>query len=55
MKVCIHMEFGEGDWTTYDHIVLSGETIEDIRRQAAQAIEKRKPAHYWSEELEAHA
>ena len=48
MKFRIHFEWPDG---TEDNIVITGETIEDIRAQAKEEVEKRGGKNPWSEEL----
>jgi hypothetical protein len=47
MRFRIHFTVGN----TNDSIVVAGDSIEEIREQAASEIEKRGGSNPWSEEL----
>ena len=49
MKFEIHFEHIDG---STDSIILSGDSIAEIQQQAAAEVDKRKPADYWSEQVE---
>jgi len=48
MKFRIHFEWPDG---TEDSLVLSGETIDEIREKARVEIEERSGKNTWSEEI----
>ncbi len=48
MKFKIHFEYDGHD---PDFIILSGDIIEDIQKEASIELLKRRPINYWSEEI----
>lgn len=49
MQFKIHFELSDG---SDDSIILSGDTVEDIRAVANDEIEKRGGKNPWSEEIQ---
>lgn len=49
MKFEIHFEHMDG---STDSIVLSGDSVEEIQKQARAEVSKRDPVDYWSERVE---
>jgi hypothetical protein len=49
MKALIHFEHADG---TEDSIIISGDTVEEVRSLADAELAKRGGKNPWSEELE---